>query len=87
MQVNGGAENGSRTCRPAPLGSGKPAINRQRIVGSGRLCSDPGVRLPSVMGRRSFVLGSIWPSAGTARFRADHDRSPRMTEVEKEHYR
>ncbi len=33
MQVNGGARNGSRTCRFVLLGSGKPAIDRQRIVG------------------------------------------------------
>ena len=33
LQMIDGAGNGSRTCRSVPLGSGKPANNRQRIVG------------------------------------------------------
>ncbi len=62
-------------------------LSAESAFGSGRLCSDPGSPVALCDGRRSFVLASMWPSAWTARFRADHDRSPRMPEVEKEHYR
>ena len=57
-----------------------PAAPSRRSVADGCVAT-PGSPVALCDGRRSFVLAWMWPSASTARFRADHYRSPRMTEV------